>query len=282
MIKIGFVDDFLDEWHANNYPTLIENICKKTGLDCKVCYAWAERPSPFTGMTSEQWSKDHNIPLCATIDELCEKSDCIILLSPDTPHKHLPYAKEIFKHKKPTFIDKTFADSYVSGKEIFDTAAKYGTPFYSTSALRYAEELDDFTEPQYMTVTGCGVESENYYVHFLEIIVRVMHGKAVRVRTEKMGRQMFIRIFYDDGRIASIFYAPVSADMPFTVSVDYGSDLGVYREVKSDFFTHQLTNILTFFTTGKIDFDTRETLEVMRLRDGLMKAEENVGQDILL
>ena len=36
MIKIGFIDYFLSEWHANNYPRLIAENCAETGRYYKV------------------------------------------------------------------------------------------------------------------------------------------------------------------------------------------------------------------------------------------------------
>ena len=38
-MKIGFIDYFLDEWHANNYPKFIADEC---GDDFTVAYAYAE------------------------------------------------------------------------------------------------------------------------------------------------------------------------------------------------------------------------------------------------
>ena len=33
MKKIGFVDYYISEWHANNYPLWIKEACEKAGLD---------------------------------------------------------------------------------------------------------------------------------------------------------------------------------------------------------------------------------------------------------
>ena len=38
MKKIGFVDYYISEWHANNYPAWIDAL----GCDYKVTHAWAE------------------------------------------------------------------------------------------------------------------------------------------------------------------------------------------------------------------------------------------------
>ena len=36
MKKIGFVDYYISEWHANNYPTWIKEACEKLGTEYKV------------------------------------------------------------------------------------------------------------------------------------------------------------------------------------------------------------------------------------------------------
>ena len=42
MKKIGFVDYYISEWHANNYPEWIKRASEKLGTDYLVSYAWAE------------------------------------------------------------------------------------------------------------------------------------------------------------------------------------------------------------------------------------------------
>ena len=37
MFKIGFIDYYLDEWHANNYPAWIK---KATNGEMQVTHAW--------------------------------------------------------------------------------------------------------------------------------------------------------------------------------------------------------------------------------------------------
>ena len=126
MKTIGFIDFYLSEWHANNYPNWIKEACKETGDDFVVKYAWAEQYVSPDGRNTDEWCRDFGVEKCDTIQELCEKSDYIIILSPSNPEKHLGYAKEALKYKKNTYIDKTFAPDYKTAKEIFDIAEKYG------------------------------------------------------------------------------------------------------------------------------------------------------------
>ena len=157
MKKIGFVDFFISEWHANNYPAWIDNAAKELGEDYKVCYAWAEDyVSPVDSVNTDEWCEKFGVERCATIEELCEKSDYIVVLSPSNPEKHLAYAKAVLPYGKPTYIDKTFACNCAEAEEIFAIAEKYGTPFFSTSALRYATELEGICPEKTLDITGGG------------------------------------------------------------------------------------------------------------------------------
>ncbi|MCC7204695.1 MAG: hypothetical protein IT441_06420, partial [Phycisphaeraceae bacterium] len=51
--KIGFIDEYLDNWHAENYPGLIAK--SELGGEFEVALAWEMRPAPTTGATIDQW-----------------------------------------------------------------------------------------------------------------------------------------------------------------------------------------------------------------------------------
>ena len=99
MKKIGFVDYYLSEWHANNYPAWISEACEKRGLEYKVAYAWAELDvSPIDNVNTAQWCEKYGAEKCETLEELCQKSDVIVILAPSNPEKHLDYARVALKY----------------------------------------------------------------------------------------------------------------------------------------------------------------------------------------
>ena len=140
MKKIGFIDYFLDEWHANNYPEWIKDNVKLAGRDCEVAYAWAEKDKE-DGLGTAQWCEKFGVEALSSIEELVEKSDYIIVLSPDNPEHHERLSRIPLMSGKPVYIDKTFSPDLAAGARIFELAQKHGTPMFSTSALRFAEEL---------------------------------------------------------------------------------------------------------------------------------------------
>ena len=187
MKKIGFIDCYLSNWHANNYPAWIRESCQERGLEYEVAYAWAEvEVSPRDGKTTDQWCAENNVTRCNSIEEICEKSDVLFILAPTNPEKHLEYAKTALKYGKRTYIDKTFAPNYEEAAAIFAIADEYGTACFSTSALRYGTELDTFENPTKVVTTGAGRTPDEYIVHQVEMIVKLLgcNIKAVKCTKE--------------------------------------------------------------------------------------------------
>ncbi len=270
MRSIGFVDYYIDEWHANNYPAWIKNAAEKLGLDFEFKYVWAETASPNTGVTTQEWCEKMGAVRCRSIDELCEKSDAIFILSPTDPDKHLGYAEKVFAYGKPTYVDKTFAECLESAKKIEEAAKKYNTPFFSTSALRYAEELAEFESPKSLFFTGGGRSLEEYVIHCIEMAVILKDAPIECVKVERAGKMKIIHAKTKLGMEIVIVYSPAFG---FTVSVEYEDKKGKFKKIESSFFDVLIEQILAFFDTGKAPFSFDETIEAMRFRDLVLEAD---------
>lgn len=268
--KIGFVDLYISEWHANNYPGWMAKINEQLGYDFKIAYAWAEiDTSPNDGVTTAEWCEKFGAEKCDTIEELCEKSDMIVILAPSNPEKHLEYAERVLKYGKPTYIDKTFAPDAATAEKIFALSEKYGAPFFSTSALRYAEELDLVESPTTVITTGSGGSADEYIVHQVEMVVKKLGIGAEAVRAMTVGGATCFHVRYPDTRAAQMTYSKGSLGFSAYMMGEKGSK---FRAISSDFFKALMRDILIFFETGKISFDTAETLEVMKIREAALKA----------
>ena len=276
MKKIGFVDYYISEWHANNYPAWIAKACEENGLDYKVAYAWAEEDvSPFDSRTTDEWCRDFDVEKCHSIAELCEKSDVIIVLAPSNPEKHLAYTSEVFKFGKRTYVDKTFAPDLKTAAEMFGIAKKYATPFFTSSALRYATELENIDTGKGIATTGGGSNFPEYAIHQVEMLVKLM-GKADKVCANDKEGKTVLDVLYTDGRRAKMTYSP---ELAFTVSSLDSEDV---TNVQSHFFVGLISDVLRFFESGVTSFDSEETLEVMRLREASLRAVERMGEWISL
>ena len=279
MKKIGFVDYYISEWHANNYPEWIKRANEKLGTDYLVSYAWAEENlSPVYGETTDEWCARMGVTRCDTIAELCEKSDVIIVLAPSNPEKHLQYAKEVLPFGKRTYIDKTFAPNLKTAEEIFKIAEQCGTPFFSTSAMRFADELNKLKGANNLIITAGGGNFPEYMIHPVEMTVKLLEDSVKKVKVEKLGEQRICHAETENGKRASIVYSPLEV-----TSINCETKEGDYThiDISSEFFIKLIEEIIKFFDTGLLPFDIKQTLEVMRFRDALLNA-ENADENWLL
>jgi hypothetical protein len=278
MKKIGFIDYYISEWHANNYPEWIGEACQKKGFDFEVKYAYAEEYiSPYDGRNTDEWCAAFGVERCYSIAELCEKSDFIIILAPSNPEKHLGYAAEALKYGKRTYIDKTFAPDYKTANEIFDLGKKYGAPFFSSSALRYSAALDGIENPKYVTTFGGGSNFDEYAVHQAEMVISVLKEKPLSVRVEKQGAQYCTFVKLSGDREATMLYSPT---LPYAISFENVNGKTEHRPAGAGHFQNLMLDIVEFFDTGRVSFDTNETLEVMKLREAAVKGCGRIGEYI--
>ena len=87
MKKIGFVDYYLSEWHANNYPKWIKEQSEILGVPFKVAYAWEDKAKEG-GLSGKEWCEKFGAERCATIDELKEKTQFIRITSAGLIESH--------------------------------------------------------------------------------------------------------------------------------------------------------------------------------------------------
>ncbi len=270
---IGIVDYFLDEWHANHFPAWLDKVCKEKGYEFKVGYAWGEKDNE-NGISNEEWCKKFSVEMCDSIESVCEKSDYIVILAPSNPEKHSGYAKKVFRYGKRTYIDKTFAPDSAEAAEIYREAQSYGVDFFSTSALRYADELSGLSGKAIIT-TGGGGSIEEYVVHQAEMVVSVIGEGAERVRTIKNGDHYFTEVKYGDERYASMVFGWL---LPFAVQADKADGSIVYLPINSDYFINLTRTIADFFHTGIKPFGFSQTLEVMKIREAVIEGLKRPGK----
>ena len=268
MKKIGFIDYRIDEWHANNYPGWIKDAAKELKLDDTVAYAYATENNP-DGRTTAQWCRDFGVEQCASIDEICQKSDVLLVLAPSNPETHLAFAKAVLPYGKPTYIDKTFAPDTQTALEIFAIADKHHTPLFSSSALRYATELEAFSDAKSILTCGGGSNAPEYIIHQAEMVIRLLKDAPIAFKAETQGTQILFRARFAHGASVSMVYA---RSLPFGVCVEDIRGEEKRAVVQSDTFGGLIRDILRFYETGTPSFDRSETINVMKLREGVLKA----------
>lgn len=263
MKKIGFIDYYMSEWHANNYPKWMVEAGAALGEEIKIAYAYAEvEVSPVDGRTTDEWCAAYGAERCATVAELCEKSDYVVILAPSNPECHLRLADAALPFGKPTYIDKTFSPDGATADAIFALAEKYNVPLFSASSLRYAAELQGLT-PTALAVFGGGDDLGEYIVHQLEMIVMLMGTDYTAFSIEKTEKGYDGSVTFRDGRVATLHQEP---GIPFAVCAD-----GVDIPIKSRFSALLATDVVRAFLQGDVPVPKAETLAIMHLRDAMLR-----------
>ncbi len=244
MKKIGFIDYYLNEWHANNYPAWI---AEATGGEMKVCYGYGKITNPVNGMTSEEWCNANQVECCATIDEVIEKSDYLIVLSPDNPEMHWELVQKPLRSGKPTYVDKTFAPDKKTAEAIFALAEENHTPMWSSSALRFSNEIQnlDTAKIDGIVSVGSGV-MDIYLIHQVEPIISLMGCDVEKVMYVGTEMTPHLVLQYKDGRTATIAHMP---EAPFALYINNTDGTTISIPSTTGFFPNLIAQMVKFFKT---------------------------------
>ncbi len=259
-MKIGFIDYFLDEWHANNYPKLF---AEASGGELTIGSAYAKIDSPRGGMTTDQWCESFGIKRATSIEQVIEENDCLVVLSPDNPEMHPELCKLPLASGKRTYIDKTFALSKKEAEEIFANAEAHGTPCYSSSALRFATEIKAASKDgiDFISSRGPGV-FDIYAIHQVEPIVTLMGSDVRRVMSIGTAATPGLLIDFADGRRATM-NTWLAGD--FNMQIKYASGEVKNIPTCSDYFPNFITDLVDFFRTGDVKVSHAETIAIMAI-----------------
>ncbi|MFC5405633.1 Gfo/Idh/MocA family oxidoreductase [Cohnella soli] len=259
MKKIGFIDYYLDEWHAQQYPDWIR---QASGGEMEVAYAYGKIDAA-NGKRNADWCREKGIHLLDSIEEVVAKSDYLVVLSPDNPEQHEELAALPLQSGKPTYVDKTFAPDRAAARRMFASAEQHGTPLYSSSALRFAAEYVGADRQGIERISSIGPgKYENYSIHQIEPIVSLMGSEAQKVMYIGTENSPALLIEFSGGRQAEVRHM---ANSPFSLSIGYESDAFVALKAESDFFSAFIQNMVHFFRTAKPTVDPKETIAIITL-----------------
>ena len=280
--KIGFLDYYIDEWHANSYPGMLAASHWKDEFE--IAYAWEEKPaSEVPGATGKQnlqkWCAARNISAVDSVQELVDKSDAIVLLAPGWPEYHEHLSKLLLSSGKPVYIDKPMTNSYMAAKRMFATADAHNTPIMSSSALRFEPHLKNqlkIFEDNPVRFASCRGSGKvrgfiNYGIHQIEILVMLLGTGASRVMQayDTDSDIDLMLVDYPDGRRGVLNRMP---ELDYEV-IGCCKDHTEFRiDEFTDFFPNMIDNMMQFFATGEPTVPRNQTLETIRIFDAGIKA----------
>ncbi|MFD1632113.1 Gfo/Idh/MocA family protein [Pseudopedobacter beijingensis] len=233
--------------------------------------------------------KKQGVEIVNSIDELLKKVD-VVLLETNDGRIHLEQALPVLKAKKRVFIDKPITASYADAKKIFEASQKYNTPFFSSSSLRYIEGMSEVNSGAIGKVIGADTYSPAllepthpdmfwYGIHGIEMLFAAMGTgckSVTRVFTE--GSDLVVGT-WNDGRIGT-FRGIRDGKKDFGGTVI--GEKSVQKFGKFTGYNPLLLEIIKFFETGVVPFNSQETLEICAFIEAADESKKNGGKPVLI
>lgn len=268
MLNIGFVDHYLDNWHANAYPEFLRKAISDGGYEARVTHAYGMVDAP-DGISNAQWCAGQGIEQAESMENLLGEVDAVMVIAADDARFHALVCPQPLASGKPVYVDKTFAHNLATAHTLFEIAQTHGTPVFSSSAQRYCQDVIEYLaerkEPTRFMSTVGPHSLNNYAVHQLEPLVAVMGTGVTRLKCFAVGEAVTQMILdYGDGRFASFTQTPQPwAEFTFMVSDGYTG-----RRLRSDdssLYPNLMKAILDFFVHGTVPVRKEETLEIISI-----------------
>ena len=245
-----------------------------------------DRVAGFTRQLRDQFG----VEIVDSIDALLAKVDVVLLESVDG-RPHLKQAEPVLKAHKPVFIDKPVAGSLADAIRIYELAAQYGTPCFSTSSLRYSPTLPKLkADPKLGDILGCetygpcSLEEHHpdlfwYGVHGVETLFTVMGTGCQSVSRVQTDGTELVAGTWQGGRVGT-FRGIRQGKSGYGV-LAFGAKGIVHTDVQSD-YEPMLVEICKFFRTGRPPVEARETLEVFAFMEAADESKRRGGAAVTL
>ncbi len=271
-MKIGFVDYYLNEFHSNRYVGWL----KEEDPSLEVAYGYGMIPCPRDGMTNENWCEQYGVLHCKTIEEVVEKSDALVVLSPDNCEMHEELCRLPLASGKPCYIDKTFAPDLETARRIFAVADAHNTSCYSTSALRFCAEYEGIDRNEITSIATWGPNDFNIYsIHQLEPIVMMMGCNCEKVMYVGGENTYSVHMIFADGRPAVM--TSFIGGSPFITNIATKTTTHTKQIVAGAYWKPFIHSLAEFFKTGDEPVARIETLRIMAIRTAVLEAMKTSG-----
>jgi hypothetical protein len=208
-----------------------------------------------------------------SISAVVERSDVFLLESVDG-RPHLEQFRQLAVGK-PVFIDKPMAASLADVIAIFQLAKETNTPCFSSSALRFSENLVALkNNADIGPLSGCSVASPYskephhpslfwYGVHGVESVYALMGPGCETVSRVESDSGTVALGKWRDGRLA-VYRGLKGHDYVFTA---FGEKGFAMQQGFSGYEPH-VRQVCEFFLTGKPPLSSEETIEMFAFMEG--------------
>lgn len=233
--------------------------------------------------------KSLRVEIVDSVGELLKKVDAVLLETNDG-NVHLEQAREVFAAGKPVFIDKPVAASLRDVLAIYQDARETGTPMFSSSSLRYSEQVQAVRDGSVGKVLGCDAYSPCstepshsdlywYGIHGVETLFTCMGQGCVSVtRTSSDDFDVVVGI-WDDGRIGT--FRGIRKGKSGFGGTAFG-DKGIAPMNRFDGYQPLVAVITDFFHTKKAPVSAAETIEIYAFMEAAAESKRQGGKSVTL
>jgi hypothetical protein len=237
---------------------------------------------------AEEIHTKYGVEIVPDIKTLLEKVDAVLLESVDG-RPHLAQARPVLAAHKPIFIDKPLAATLEDAREIARLGKEAGTPWFSTSSLRYGEIATTMKHADATGVMTWGpgpLESHHqldlswYAIHPIELLFTLMGPGCEEVTRISTTGADEVTCRWKDGRIGSL-----RALRPYG---GYGAIVFRPKEVvqsgpkPASSYVPMLREVIKFFQTKTPPVPNSETLEIIAFMDAAQRSKEAGGKPMKL
>lgn len=293
-IRLGIIG--LDTSHA---PAIIKifNDAKPAnedfaGFRVVAAYPFGSKTIQSSASRIPQYTADaeaQGLEIVDSVDELLGKVDCVFLETNDG-QLHLDQALQVFRAKKPVFIDKPVGSNLAETIAIFRAAEHYKVPMFSASSLRYTAGAQAIRGGKIGRVLGCSsfspcslepshVDLFWYGIHGVETLFTCMGAGCATVQHTETDTCQFAVGTWTDGRVGT--FRGIQTGHAGYGGTAFGekaiAEIGTYGGYEPLF-----VEVAKFFQTHESPIDPVETIEIYAFMQAAFASKQANGASVSL
>ena len=222
-----------------------------------------------------------NVKPAASLQEVLDTCDVFLVLAPSNPEVHEELVAPVLATGRPVYLDKPFASTAAAARRIFAMADRSGSPLWSSSALRFSDEIIKAKEEtfggehvEYASVMGGGSSLEEYLIHLVEMLVVLQGADASRVMYCGKGNNDVLLLDYPDRRRGVATMLPA---LGYAMLARNAEKVVFNARADGRIFLNLLREILKFYKTGVSPVPREETIAIAGIVEKMVEAVKTPG-----
>lgn len=292
-LRIGIIG--LDTSHVTAFTKLINDAKSKDHVPGgKVVVAFKGGSADIESSISRveeytsQLQTNYGVKIVATIEELCQQVDVVLLESVDG-RPHLAQARPVIKAGKPLFIDKPVAGSLRDAVEIYKLAREAKVPVFTSSSYRYYESLVAVQKTNVGDIRAviswgpAHLEPHHpdlfwYGIHPTEALFTILGPGCESVSRTTTDHTDVITGLWSGGRIGTLHALKHGGAHKVVV---FGSK-GIAEQKGSGDYAPLVREIMKFFQTGVAPVSPEESLAIYTFMEAADESKRRGGATVKL